>query len=288
LNQDKNNIQSIKQRLKNIAEQRKISFDYVMLIYMNEGMLRRLEASRFSHNIILKGGFLLSSMFPNLGRTTRDLDFLGINIANDVAGMMIVFSEICSVPCDDSLVFLTDNMSIEEIKEDNVYSGIRITVPCLLDKSRHILQVDVGYGDRITPGEMEYSFPVVLQEKPICLYVYPIETVIAEKFEAMITLDRINSRMKDFFDLYTIFQSCKPDKNVLFQAVKNTFTIRKTSMPDKPAVFTPEFYNDFARLKMWSQFLKRIDYQDTIIFQDILSRMRINLEPLYTELIGLK
>jgi hypothetical protein len=255
---------------------------------MNEGMLRRLEASRFSHNFILKGGFLLSSMFPNLGRTTRDLDFLGINIANNVAEMKIIFSEICSVPCDDSLVFLTDKMVVEEIKEDNVYSGIRITVPCLLDKSRHILQVDVGYGDRITPGEMEYSLPVVLQEKPIYIYVYPIETVIAEKFEAIITLDSINSRMKDFFDLYTIFQSCRLNNIVLFQAIKNTFTVRKTSVPDKPVVFTPEFYNDPARLRMWNQFLKRIDYQGKIIFQDILFQIKTYLEPIYIEIIESK
>jgi predicted nucleotidyltransferase component of viral defense system len=256
----------------------------MLLLYMNEGLLRRLAASRFSRNFILKGGFLLSSMISNLGRTTRDLDFLGMEIGNDVTGMVEVFTEICSLSSDDHLIFLTDQLDAEEIKEDNIYSGIRITVPCLLDRSQHMLQVDVGFGDRITPGEKEFNLPVVLHEDSINLYVYPIESVIAEKFEAMITLDRINSRMKDFYDLYMIFENCRIDPEILLNAIQNTFRVRKTVCPDKPAVFSDEFYTETDKTRMWSQFLKRTGSKADFPFQKIQLTMRKYLELVYIKI----
>jgi len=281
LNKDKNKIQSIKQRLKNLSVEKKIDYDYLLLVYMNEGLLRRLQASRFIRNFILKGGFLLSSMLDNLGRTTRDLDFLGKAIGNDASGMVDVFKEICSKYDDDCLIFLIEQLEAIEIKEDNVYSGIRVTVPCLLDRSKHTLQIDVGYGDMITPHENEYNLSSILHGKPINLFVYPLESIIAEKFEAMISLDEINSRMKDFYDLFMIFKNCRIDMGILAEAIRNTFRIRKTTCPVYPAVFSDQFYSNPVRIRMWSRFLNRTCIKDDLPFQEILVTIRKYLEPIY-------
>jgi predicted nucleotidyltransferase component of viral defense system len=284
MSEEKYRIQSLKHRLKNLSEEKNISFDYILLIYMNEGLLHRLEVSRFNRNLILKGGFLLSSMLSNLGRTTRDLDFLGKGIGNDIVGMIEMFTEICQIPYDDLLTFQIKELDAIVIKEDNIYSGIRIIVPCFLDRSKHILQVDIGFGDIITPQEKQFELPVVLHEKPINLYVYPIESVIAEKFEAMITLDRLNSRMKDFYDLFMIFENCRIDKEILLHAIQNTFRVRKTVCPDKPTIFSHEFGSNPVRIEMWNQFLKRIGFKTDLPFEKIFLKLCEHLEPVYTKI----
>lgn len=283
MNADKNTIQSIKQRLKNLSVEKKIDYDYLLLVYMNEGLLRRLQASRFIRNFILKGGFLLSSILNNLGRTTRDLDFLGKKIGNDASGVEDVFRDICSIHEDDCLIFLTEKLEAIEIKEDNVYPGIRVTVPCLPGRSKHKLQFDIGFGDTITPHENEYDLSSIFHGKPINLFVYPLESIIAEKFEAMITLGEINSRMKDFYDLFIIFKNYRIDFEILAAAIRNTIHSRKTTCPENPAVFSDQFYSDPARMRMWSRFLNRAGIKDDLPFQEILVTMKQYLEPIYSK-----
>jgi len=130
---DSGRIQSIKQRLQNIAKEKIIDFNYLLLVYMNEGFLRRLQTSKYNKNFILKGGFLLSSLIESLGRSTRDLDFSAKKTDNNLSEVEIILKTICSTEIDDCLTFQTNQLETIEITEDNIYSGIRTTVPFSLE-----------------------------------------------------------------------------------------------------------------------------------------------------------
>ncbi len=123
----------------------------------------------------------------------------------------------------------------------------------------------------------------IAKEKNLSLD-YPLETVIAEKFESIITLDRTNSRMKDFFDLYAIFKNCELDYGILIQAIRNTFDKRKTTLPDKPAAFTAQFYNEPNRVRMWNIFIRKIRFMKKVALQDILVTVKEQLKPIYIKI----
>jgi predicted nucleotidyltransferase component of viral defense system len=281
---DSGRIQSIKQRLQSLSKEKRIDFNYLLLVYMNEGFLRRLQNSKYNINFILKGGFLLSSLIESFGRSTRDLDFSAIKTDNNLSNVKVIFKTVCSVEIDDCLTFQTNQLESIEITEDNIYSGIRVTVPCFLGKSRHILQFDVGFGDRITPGEKEYKLTPLLSGIPISLFIYPIESIVAEKFEAMIALDEINSRMKDFYDLYAIFKNCRIDRSILFEAIRNTFKTRKTFCPPNPVALSDKYYENPDKSRMWIRFLERSAIKKDISFIEVYRLIRENLEPIYQEI----
>jgi predicted nucleotidyltransferase component of viral defense system len=281
---DSGRIQSIKQRLQTLSKEKRIDFNYLLLVYMNEGFLRRLQNSKYNIHLILKGGFLLSSLIESLGRSTRDLDFSAIRTVNNLSDVTAMFKTVCSVVIDDCLTFKTNQLESLTITEDNIYSGIRVTVPCLLGKSRHTLQLDVGFGDRITPGKKEYKLTPLLSEVPISLFVYPIESIVAEKFEAMIALDEINSRMKDFYDLYAIFKNRRIERSLLLKAVRNTFKNRNTVCPTNPVALSAQYYENHDKSRMWMRFLERSATKKDISFTEVYRLIRENLASIYQEI----
>jgi predicted nucleotidyltransferase component of viral defense system len=192
-------------------------------------------------------------------RPTVDIDFAGSNLSNQVDEISRIFRNILSLPVEDEVTFEIESLIVFEILEEKQYGGLRVKVPVMLGKIKQNLQIDIGYGDVITPDSMAISFPTILRqfENPQLL-AYTIETVIAEKLQAMIVLAQLNSRMKDFYDVYTLLQHQSVDKQILRQAIEQTFLNRQTPLSFDSIVFTEAFYLDKNRVNMWQMYLKKI------------------------------
>lgn len=195
--------------------------------------------------------------------------------------MLRIFTEILQVNTDDAVVFYTHLIKAKIINERNTYNGIRINVTANLDTIRQSLQVDIGFGDTIIPNPVQIEFPILLQETTSPIYwAYTPETVIAEKLQAIIVLAQLNSRMKDFYDIYTLITTQSINVGILNEAITQTFTQRNTTINFNSIVFTEEFYKDAKRIKMWNTFLNKIDVPiinfETVIktIQNILKEIK--------------
>jgi predicted nucleotidyltransferase component of viral defense system len=253
----KNISASIKAKLYHIAQERKVDFNAFLLKYLQERLLHRLSISDYKENFILKGGLLLVTIDMPASRPTVDIDFSAKKIKNDREIIKEAFTNICSIPVEDGVTFDTKTVRVSGIMEDADYEGVRISVDAYLGTAKNQLQIDLGFGDVITPAIRTKVFPSILGMDKTTLNVYPLETIVAEKYEAMIKRELINSRMKDFYDVYVILKENKLDKEILKEAITKTFKSRKTELPKDPFVFTPTFYNDPTKQTQWKYFLKK-------------------------------
>lgn len=256
--------------------------------YMIERLLYRLSISKFKDKFILKGGLLLYIHLEDRARPTRDVDFLARRIANDVDTITLAFQEICATQCNDGVSYDGDNLVAERIKEDADYQGLRIKVNGYLGNAKETLQFDIGFGDVVVPNPIVMDYPVLLEmDNPDNseIHTYSIESVVAEKFEAMITLALLNSRMKDFYDLYVISEKFDLDGRTLYEAIFETFQRRGTDVDHNPVVFSGEFLNDPTKQIQWQAFLKRIAKQD-MEFKAVLSRHQNFLGPIYQGILA--
>jgi predicted nucleotidyltransferase component of viral defense system len=277
----KNKQVSIKARLMNIARADDIDFDALLLRYFQERFLYRLSISKFSDYLVLKGGLLLICLKIPMFRPTKDIDFLAKQVKNDPVELKNVFRAIVEISCDDGVKFNTSSVTSECIKENTDYGGIRLKVDATLGQAKKRLQMDIGFGDIIIPGAKLMDFPTLLEEKPLKLKVYSIESIISEKFETMIKLAIINSRMKDFYDVYSLSLICNFQGNKLKKAIKSTFQRRKTPLSDNPLVFRPEFHRDKGRQKQWIAFLRKSRLSNVNQgFSEIMERITIFLRPI--------
>lgn len=249
---------------------------------MQEGFLRRLSASPYRDRFVLKGGLLLHCLSESSSRTTRDIDLLGKEIANDTETMKAVVSEICLISEDDALRFDCASLEAENITEANKYHGIRISVTCYLGNIRNTLQVDVGFGDAVVPSSQTIDYPVLVDGRSFQTLSYPLASVIAEKFEAMIALADINSRMKDFWDVAYLLENHDIPDAELLRALRATFNKRGTPMPAEPAVLSLSYATSTVALTRWTAFLKR-SHLPNRQWEDVLSIIRARLGPLYRE-----
>jgi predicted nucleotidyltransferase component of viral defense system len=247
---------SVRARL--LARSRAENADYQILLtrYALERFLYRLSVSAHRDRFILKGALLFVTWLPDPFRPTRDLDLLGYG-ANNPEALADAFKAICStiVP-DDGVTFDVEGLTAEPIREDLEYGGIRVQTYALIDGARIPIQVDIGFGDIITPGPVEIDYPVLLDSPVPHLRAYPVETVVAEKFNAMVTLGIANSRLKDFYDLWLISRTFEFDRAALSTAVQRTFERRETPMPtDVPTGLTDQYAEQWdAR---WKAYIKR-------------------------------
>ncbi|MBW3565418.1 MAG: nucleotidyl transferase AbiEii/AbiGii toxin family protein [Acidobacteria bacterium] len=271
---------SVRERISRIAAERNESYDYVLSLYGRERFLFRLSKSAYRERLVLKGAMVLSLWVEELHRTTRDLDFLGYGelAPEDVSRIL---GEVCEaqVP-DDGLRFDRSSISAEVIRSADEYKGVRARFSAHLDSALIRLQVDIGVGDVITPGPEVVSFPTLLDMESPQLQVYPTETIVAEKLHAIVHLGMGNSRMKDFFDLYTLSSDVKFDLGVLQEAVKKTFARRRTDLPlDEPVGLSPEFFSDVRKRQQWVAFLKKIGAVEILDFESVGARLRTFLTP---------
>lgn len=247
---------SVGQRLRNIARDRNEDFALVLTKFGLERMLFRLSQSKHRDRFVLKGALLFELWTQERYRTTRDADLLarGDNTPERLAG---VFRGVCKIAVvDDGLRFDAQTVKAERITEDADYQGVRVVFVGYLENARIPIQVDIVFGDVVTPGPVEAEFPTLLDFPAPKLLAYPRESVIAEKFEAMVKLGIANSRMKDFYDLWKLSRDFNFDGLLLSDAVKKTFAKRETDLPaDKaPVAFTEEFYKDEMKQKQWKGF----------------------------------
>lgn len=259
-NEISNMAHSVNARLNNLARQRNMRFDYVLLRYALERFLYRLSLSLHAERFILKGASAFSVWMGPLFRVTRDAD-LHCSGDSQPEFLLQCFRDICSVDVpSDGVIFDIEAVEIGEIKKDQLYKGTRISFPAYISQARVILQFDIGFGDSVFPNAEIYEYPVLLESEKPKIRVYPQYTVIAEKFEAMITLSMKNSRLKDFFDIWLLSECFDFDFLTLQQALKRTFARRKIPFPaELPLALTEEFFADPLKMSQWNAFLRKVN-----------------------------
>lgn len=249
---------SVRQRLLNQARERNEDFTYTLVNYGIERLLYRLSQSDYQSRLILKGATLFAVWTGMTHRPTRDVDFLSYG---QVSSMEVnrLFTEIISISCeDDGLQFLRDTIKVTDIRENEIYRGLRVTLTCQLGSAKIPLQADIGFGDVITPPPVEISLPSLLGLPEAVLLSYPMEAVVAEKFEALVKLAMANTRMKDFFDLYFMANSFAFESDRLSSSLKATFDRRGTLLPaDLPIALTRAFWESSEKNDQWQAFLRR-------------------------------
>ena len=256
--QSSNLVASVRQRLMNVSRDRGEDFQLVLTRFGLERLLYRLTQSSHAGQFVLKGAVLFQLWTGQPHRTTRDLELLGQGDPS-INRLRQVFQDVCSLSvADDGLTFLTDAIRAEQIKEDDEYQGIRLRVDARLGNIRIPLQIDIGFGDAITPRSQAVSYPTLLDFPAPQMLAYPRETVVAEKFQAMVQLGMANSRMKDFYDVWTLACQFEFEEPVLCAALKATFERRQTELPSTPPLpLTSEFGADRSKATQWSAFLSK-------------------------------
>jgi hypothetical protein len=249
---------SVRQRLLTLAKARNEDFQRVLVQYALERLLYRLSRSQYADRFILKGALLFTLWMEEPHRRTRDLDLLG---AGDPSPERLtpLFQELCTLVVEaDGLVFDAGSVIARPIREENLYGGVRVNLKAFLDAARIPLQIDVGFGDAVTPVPTVIRFPTLLEFPAPSLRAYAQETVIAEKLSALVALGLDNSRLKDFFDLWTLAQHFPFDGERLGEAISATFARREMSLPvGTPVGLSEVFSSNAAKQTQWRTFLQQ-------------------------------
>jgi hypothetical protein len=281
---------SVKQRLLNRAREQKEDFNLLLTKYGLERILYRIGQSTYKDSFVLKGALLFELWTEQRYRPTRDADFLSKG-DNNPERYQQIFEEICDLIVeDDGVRFDRSTVKVEKIKEDQDYEGLRVTFTGFMEAARLPVQIDIGFGDVVTPEPIETDFPTLLQGQAPRLFSYPRETVIAEKFEAMVKLGIANTRMKDFHDLKTLSELFQFDSKSLVEAIQRTFERRKTILPldEPPTAITAEFYGDTAKMAQWNAFVSKNKlYIQPSTLESVTTAIREFLMPLMqTEIVS--
>lgn len=248
---------SVRQKLLNRSKEQFRPFNEMLQYYGMERFLYRLSVSKYQAKFVLKGALLFTVWHQSSIRSTTDIDLLG-KISNQPEDIVAVFQEICRQPVpDDGMRFDDSSVSAAQISLDANYHGIRVQLYGYLGTARVSIQVDIGFSDVITPGSERTEFPTILDMPVPSLDCYNKETVIAEKFQAMVKLDIFNSRMKDFYDIWLLAGRFDFDAAILAEAISNTFTRRDTEITTEITAFTQAYFGNNEKQVQWKAFLKR-------------------------------
>lgn len=249
---------SVLARLLAFAKERGDDYNLVLNRFGLERLLYRLSLSPHADRFMLKGALLFAYWYDEPHRPTRDADLLGFG-QDDTEYLIAVFRELAAMDVGDAIAFDLDSVRADEIREDNTYGGTRISLVGHINKARCSLQVDVGFGDAVTPAAEKAALPTLLKDfKAPVLNLYPIYTVIAEKYQAMVMLGLANTRMKDFYDLAVIAGRTELDGMTLAEAIAATFARRGTQLPTEPPLaLTRAFSDDAGKQRQWLAFLRK-------------------------------
>lgn len=254
---------SVHQRLLNIRDKTGEDFNSLLARYGLERMLYRLMLSKHTDLFVLKGAMLFQLWKQVPGRPTRDVDLLGYG---DLTHKQLrqIFTDACNVSFDeDGLIFEASSIKTDDIRDDQEYFGVRIRLHGFLNNARIPVQIDIGFGDAVIPAPLEIEYPTILDLPSPKLRGYHPATVIAEKVNAMVVHGFLNSRMKDFYDVYILLKYMDIDEDLLVRAIKATFERRKIELPENlPVVFTQEFLEDGTKETLWKAFLNRSKLSD--------------------------
>ncbi len=282
----KNRAASVAAKLLKMSKGTGRNYNEVLIYYGIERFLARLASSQFKSNFVLKGAMALHVFSNELARSTRDIDFLAFE-TNDPEKMKTVILKIFAIEMDDGIFFDKNSLTTEVIKEDAEYQGVRLSFIGKLEKTEISLQVDIAVGDTIVPQPEDLDFPVMLGDT-FNLKVYPKETVVAEKLQAMVVLDMLNSRMKDFFDIWFLAKNFEFDGELLQKAITVTFKNRNTELVDSPTALTEKFYLDKNKKLQWVAFCKRIGSAAPESLEDVCGVVNGFVESILRASVGAK
>lgn len=280
-------ITDIKRLAKEIENKYDLNYYEILQRYMFERVLERISVSKYQDNFILKGGLLLSAMFGIDNRMTKDMDatITGIDVSKDK--MLEVLNEILSINLNDGVKF--DVVDITDIREDDEYGGNKYHIVGKLQSLKVNLEIDISTGDKVTPKELKYKYPLIFEDRTIMISSYNIETILAEKIETILRRGTFNSRMKDFYDIYYFLTKLRKDIDItiLKKAVDNTFTKRDSF----------EYLNDYEQIidsiignerieKLWNIYSNKYKYASAININEILNLLKDIIKELDLEVVA--
>lgn len=278
---------SIRQKLLNKARESSRPFNEILQYYAIERFLYRLSVSPFVDQFILKGALMFSVWQAPHSRPTMDIDMLGFT-GNDMDAIADITRQVSQQPVEpDGLNLDVRSVTAERIKEDADYQGVRVRMRGELARARVALQVDIGFGDVITPKPAQIDYPTILPLPAPRLRGYNRETVVAEKFQAMVELGQLNSRMKDFYDIWLLLRQFDFDGETLAEAVKKTFANRDTQIPERPLAFSKAFGEDHQKQIQWKAFIRKSKLENAPHdFADVTCRIQGFLQPVIDALLN--
>jgi hypothetical protein len=270
---------SVRARLLNVAKAQGVDFNQVLVRFALERILYRLSQSAHANHFLLKGALLFTLWYDIPHRATRDADLLGFG-PSDLESIAQTFRDIAGVEVEDGIVFDPASVNVEEIRKDAGYAGARVLITGEIAKARCKTQIDIGYGDAVTPGPVHAVYPVLIADLPAPrLRTYPIYTVISEKLHAIALLGMANSRLKDYLDLWVLLDREALNDNTLARAIAATFIRRGMPVPTiLPVGLTDEFSTDSSRQAMWHAILVKNDIAITPL-SEVVAKLRTILEP---------
>ncbi len=275
------NADSVKARLKKFALETGHTFQEALTYYGLERTIYRISVSRYAEHFVLKGGIFLYAIFDrNYERATTDIDLLARRISNSSAEMKAVFKEILVQDTDDALLFDLESITVEDITEFKEYHGLHVSTAGYLDRTRIPVSIDIGFGDVIYPDAVKMDFPVILDMGIPKINAYSLESSIAEKLEAIVHNGYLNSRYKDFYDIYILTGTYAVTYETMKNAVVETFQNRGTEMSMSTAAFGNEFLHDLLHQTRWKSFLTKKKALARISFEDAISGVKTFAEPL--------
>lgn len=272
----KRNTMSLKAIINNIAKENKISAQSVLQTYMLERLLERIAASKYKDNFILKGGMLISAMLGIDSRTTMDMDTTIKGFALSEENILNIMSEICNIDLNDNVTLKIKK--IELIREDDDYGGYRVTFEAKYNNEMSvIMKIDITTGDQITYKEIKYDFTLMLEDKKIQIWSYNIETIIAEKFEAIIKRGVLSTRIRDYYDVYMLMntQSKNIDKEVLKDAIVLTAKHRNTAEEIKEwKKVINQIESNSELQRQWKTYQKNNFYAEDIKYLELIESLK--------------
>jgi len=280
---------SVRKRLYDRAKQTNRPFDELLQYYAMERFLYRLSISTHRDKFVLKGALMFVVWKAPRARATKDMDFLA-KTKNSIDNLVEVVREVCVIAVEpDGVLFDPKTVIGERIKENAEYEGVRVRFKGQLEQARVSMQIDVGFGDTVTPAPAVVDYPVILEFPAPRLKGYPPETVVAEKFEAMVKLGEVNTRMKDFYDLWLLREQFSFEGPVLAEALKTTFSNRETELSVDPVAFSESFATDRQRQTQWSAFLRKTKLSHAPEqFKDVIGLIMPFLRPVLLAVISSK
>ena len=272
----KRNIMSLKAVINNIAKENRVSAQSVLQTYMLERLLERISMSKYKDNFILKGGMLISAMLGIDSRTTMDMDTTIKGVALTEENISSIMKEICKMNIDDDVTF--EVQKIELIREDDDYGGYRVTFKAnYMEKMPVIMKIDITTGDKITYKEIKYSFELMLENRKIQVWAYNIETIIAEKFESIIKRGVLGTRVRDYYDVYMLFNTQRKniENTILKEAIYSTAEHRNSVEIIKEWKKTVSILEESEIMKkQWEKYQKDNFYAEDIKYEDLIESIK--------------
>ena len=271
---------SIKAKLKNRAIQEKRTFNEILTVYALERMLYRLSISEYAKHYVLKGGILLYALYKgDFKRGTADVDLLGYLSSNDLLTIENSFKVIINLPCpEDGIYYVVSTLKVGRINELKKYPGVKVSIECFLSKTKISVQIDIGFGDVVHPKIELIDYPTLLDLPAPIIHTYSKESVIAEKFHAMVSLGYANTRMKDFYDIYALLNSYDFTLETLREAVQLTFLNRHTKLGNVVA-FEKDYGSDPYKKRIWTSFIKSKNIESSLELDDVIANILKFLSP---------